>query len=38
MYAFLQKNIVLVDKTRSGVNVKLKIWGNVLKSKKFLIK
>ena len=38
VYAFLQKNIVLVDKTRSGDNVKLEIWGNVLKSKKFLIK
>ena len=35
MYAFLQKNIVLVDKTRSGVNAKLEIWGNVLKPKSF---
>ena len=35
MYAFLQKTIVLVDKTRSGVNVKLEIQGNVLKSKSF---
>ena len=30
-------NIVLVDETRSGVNVKIEIWGDALKSEIFLL-
>ena len=30
-------NIVLVDETKSGVNVKIEIWGDALKSEIFLL-
>ena len=36
MYAFAN-NIVLVDETRSGVNVKIEIWGDALKSEILLL-
>ena len=36
MYAFAN-NIVLVDETRSGVTVKIEIWGDALKSEILLL-